>query len=88
MEAILDYYLEDGHLESIKNYTADSVERDRIIYEVIRVIDRVPLFYEDHIKRLESSFRLMDKNFSYKYDKIKDYLISLIEGNNIDFWKY
>jgi branched-chain amino acid aminotransferase len=85
MEAILDYYLEDGHLESIKNYTADSVERDRIIYEVIRVIDRVPLFYEDHIKRLESSFRLMDKNFSYKYDKIKDYLISLIEGNNIDF---
>lgn len=84
MEAISKYYLEDGHLEGIDNYTSDSTEKGRIIYEVIRVIDRVPLFYEDHIKRLESSFRLMGKTFSYKYDKIKDYLVSLIEANNVE----
>lgn len=85
MEAISRYYLEDGHLESIDNYTNDTTEKGRVIYEVIRVIDRVPLFYEDHIKRLESSFRLMEKTFSYKYDKIKDYLISLIQANNIEY---
>lgn len=84
MEAILKYYLEDGHLEKIDNYTNDTSEKGRIIYEVIRVIDRVPLFYEDHIKRLESSFRLMGKTFSYKYDKIKDYLVRLIEANNVE----
>ena len=74
MEAISKYYLEDGHLEPIKNYTNDSLDRGRIIYEVIRVINNVPLFYEDHLKRLESSFRLMEKTFSYSYDKIKEYL--------------
>lgn len=83
MEAILKYYLEDGHLESIKNYTKDTKEKGQIIYEVIRVIDRAPLFYEDHIKRLESSFRLMEKVFSYKYDKIKEYLIKIIEANDV-----
>lgn len=85
MEAILNYYLEDGHLEEISNYTMDSKEKGRIIYEVIRVINKVPLFYEDHIKRLETSFRLMEKPFSYKYDKVREYLTSLIEANNVDF---
>ena len=84
MEAISKYYLEDGHLESIKNYTNDSLDRGRIIYEVIRVINNVPLFYEDHLKRLESSFRLMEKPFSYSYDKIKEYLTKLIEANKIE----
>ncbi len=84
MEAISKYYLEDGHLEPIKNYTNDSLDRGRIIYEVIRVINNVPLFYEDHLKRLESSFRLMEKTFSYSYDKIKEYLTRLIEANKID----
>ena len=84
MEAISKYYLEYGHLEPIKNYTNDSLDRGRIIYEVIRVINNVPLFYEDHLKRLESSFRLMEKPFSYSYDKIKEYLTKLIEANKIE----
>ncbi|MGG7057399.1 aminotransferase class IV [Clostridium tertium] len=83
MEAILQYYLEDGHLEPISNYTNDTKEKGRIIYEVIRVINKAPLFYEDHIKRLESSFRLMEKPFSYKYDKIKEYLTKLIDANDV-----
>ena len=83
MDAILNYYLEDGHIESINNYTTDSNENGRIIYEVLRVIDKTPLFYEEHIKRLESSFRLMDKVFSYKYEKIREYLVKLIEANNV-----
>lgn len=83
MEAILNYYLEDGHLEEVTNYTKDSNESGRIIYEVIRVIDKTPLFYEEHIKRLESSFRLMDKVFSYKYEKIREYLVKLINANNV-----
>lgn len=84
MEAILEYYLEDGHIEKIINYTSDATEKGRIIYEVIKVIHGVPLFYEDHIKRFESSFNLTNKVFSYKYDKIKEYIDRLIEANKID----
>jgi len=84
VDAILEYYLEDGHIEKISNYTTDSKEKGRIIYEVIKVIDGVPLFYEDHIKRFESSFNLTNKVFSYKYDKIKEYIDRLIEANKIN----
>ena len=85
MEAILKYYLEDGHIEELSNYTKDTEERERIIYEVFRVASGVPLFYEDHIKRLESSFKLTNKAFSYKYDKIKEYILKLINANDIKF---
>ena len=84
MEAISKFYLEDGHIEGIDNYTEDSKEKYKIIYEVIRVIDKVPLFYEEHIKRLETSFKLMETVFSYEYDKIKEYLLKLIEANEVN----
>ena len=83
MEAINKYYLEDGHIEPVENYTIDTDEKGRIIYEVIRVIDGVPLFFEGHIKRMEDSFRLMNKTFSYKFEKIKEYLTKLIKANEI-----
>lgn len=85
MEAILKYYLEDGHIEELSNYTKDTEEKERIIYEVFRVASGVPLFYEDHIKRLESSFKLTNKVFSYNYDKIKEYILKLIKANDIKF---
>ncbi|WP_300379595.1 aminotransferase class IV [Clostridium sp.] len=85
MEAILKYYLEDGHIEEISNYTKDTNEKERIIYEVFRVSNGVPLFYEDHIKRLESSFKLSNKVFSYKYDKIREYILRLIKENSMKF---
>lgn len=83
MEVINKFYLEDGHIEPAENYTIDTNEKERIIYEVIRVIDGVPLFFEDHIKRMEDSFRLMNKTFSYKFEKIKEYLSNLIKVNEI-----
>lgn len=83
MEVINKFYLEDGHIEPVENYTIDTNEKERIIYEVIRVIDGVPLFFEDHIKRMEDSFRLMNKTFSYKFEKIKEYLSNLIKVNEI-----
>lgn len=83
MEVINKFYLEDGHIEPVENYTIDTNEKERIIYEVIRVIDGVPLFFEDHIKRMEDSFRLMNKTFSYKFEKIKEYLSNLIKVNKI-----
>lgn len=83
MEAVSKYYLEDGHIEELSNYTEDTEEKERIIYEVFRVESGIPLFYEDHIRRLESSFKLTNKAFSYKYDKIKEYILRLIKSNDI-----
>lgn len=84
MEAINEFYLEDGHLEKIINYTKDSNNCEGIIYEVLRVIDYVPLFSEDHISRMEKSFRIMNKGFAYEYSKIQEFLNRLIKANNVE----
>lgn len=82
MELINKFYLEDGHITDISNYAKDSIG-DEIIYEVIRVLDGIPLFEDEHIYRMEKSFDLLNKQFPYEYNKIKEFIKRLIEANNI-----
>ncbi|ATD54603.1 aminotransferase class IV [Clostridium chauvoei] len=83
MEAINEFYLEDGNLQSIENYTEDTKEKERIIYEVLRVIDGTPLFLEEHIDRMKNTFDHMQKSFMYTYEKIEEFTTSLIKANKI-----
>lgn len=55
-----EYFIHNG-----KILTSDSKELSfdrsiKVIYEVIRVIDGVPLFWEEHIERLIKSAKLLD----------------------------
>lgn len=60
---------------------------DKIIYEVLRVVEGKPLFLENHLKRMKNSFELINEDFELSYDeiseKIKGLIISekKIEGN-------
>lgn len=56
-----------------------------IVYEVIRVIDRKPLFFKGHFLRLKNSIDLTGKSFDItleKFKKITDKLIASIEKND------
>lgn len=55
---------------------------DKIIYEVLRVIDRKPIFLESHLKRMENSFNLINEEFSVSYEEINKEIDSLIESEN------
>lgn len=82
MEAVNRFFIEDGHLDSIKNFNDDENDKDKIIYEVLRVINGKPLLLKEHLKRLEKSFELMKKKFSYEYEKIGEYLERVICAND------
>ena len=43
---------------------------EKIIYEVLRVIDGKPIFLEEHIRRMENSFKLVGEVFSLKFEEI------------------
>ena len=43
---------------------------EKIIYEVLRVIDGKPIFLEEHIRRMENSFKLVGETFSLKFKEI------------------
>lgn len=58
-----------------------------IVYEVIRVIDRKPLFFKGHFLRMKNSIDLIGKTFDItleNFKKITDKLIASVEVNNFN----
>lgn len=82
MEAVNRFFIEDGHLDSTKNFNDEGNDKDKVIYEVMRIINGKPLFLEAHLKRMEKSFELMKKGFSYEYNKIGEYVEKVICAND------
>lgn len=53
------------------------------VYEVIRVIDKTPLFLEEHLKRLDDSLALSGMTSPKSAEEIKNLMIRLIKKNQI-----
>jgi branched-chain amino acid aminotransferase len=73
------YYILNGELKGIKQF--DSAENEGGIYEVLRVVDRIPLFLEDHLERFFHSAKLAGKNIGFSDTQISGFLKNLIEKN-------
>lgn len=58
------------------------IQSDQTIYEVIRVIDGVGLFLEDHFDRLRNSVKLQNVDFQIYFNTFKNDLSELISKNN------
>ena len=55
---------------------------DLMVYEVLRIIDHIPLFYDDHIKRLFHSCELVGKALDLDVDNLFKQLIELSRRND------
>ena len=68
--------------EAISFSGLKSEEMDsKLIYEVIRVIDGVPLFMQDHFDRLKSSFESVNKILMLSMDDFSHAVYDLISTN-------
>lgn len=56
---------------------------ESFIYEVIRVVDSVPLFFDDYVQRLANSFSIMKKSLPIPREKILQNIRRLLEVNHI-----
>lgn len=76
------YFIKDSSL-----FSADSVEllaSDAIlIYEVVRIVDSICLFLEDHYERLKNSASLMGIPVRLTRQDFKDSIGKLIEANKL-----
>ena len=52
---LLKYYIGDSKLLRSSNFSTSNFPDGKILYEIIRVIDGVPIFLEEHISRLLTS---------------------------------
>lgn len=53
---------------------------EKIIYEVLRVLEGKPLFLENHLRRMKNSFELINENFKITYDEISEKIKELIKS--------
>ena len=75
------YFVFNGELKSIKLFANSDNEGG--IYEVLRVLDGIPLFLEDHLERFYQSAQLSGKTISYSEAQIKQFLQNLIDKNKV-----
>ena len=75
------YYLRNGELLPINSFHS-VVSGDNIsIYEVVRVVDGVVLFLEEHLERLMSSAQLTHHKMTFSLAEIERHIAQLVEAN-------
>jgi branched-chain amino acid aminotransferase len=74
------FFISEGEIIPVSNFI--EAENEGGIYEVIRVIQGVPLFLEDHLQRFYVSARLAQKEIRFSIGQISEFIEQLIEANN------
>ena len=80
-EIAKDYFLYNGDILPSEEFDIEKTTVYPSVYEVIRVIDGVPLFYEEHVNRLWSSVKLLGYKQPYEDTVIKEHILKLLELN-------
>ena len=81
MEAINKFYLNNGIIYPINDFT-DEDYKEKIIYEVLRVVNGKPVFLKEHLARMKKSFKLINKEFPYSEEDIESLIIKVIKKND------
>jgi branched-chain amino acid aminotransferase len=81
VEPVHKYFVLNGELKNLK--VVPPGDNDGGVYEVLRVVNGIPLFWEDHLKRFYHSAELAGKTINYSEEQINQFLKNLIEKNKV-----
>lgn len=79
------YCIVNGEIKAVDELKL--LNSDKMVYEVVRVISSVPLFLEDHFKRLENSLNLIGTECSCDIKTIRECITKLTfveQANNFN----
>ncbi len=87
---LLNYFILNNELRNTCDFNSYVLNEGSLVYEVIRIIDSKPLFFEEHIERFYHSAKLSNLNLQLSKHSILLRIKSLIEANgmktgNIEF---
>lgn len=83
-EAVSDYYILNNRLCPVKDMTIFDSIGNNAIYEVIKIIDSIPLFFESHMERLRHSAELSGFKIKTKDKEIYKNILLLVKENKCD----
>jgi branched-chain amino acid aminotransferase len=82
-EAFSRFFIENGEKKSSENFEECLLKEGKSIYEVIRIIDGVPLFLEQHLERLKNSAALIGQRVLLGDMEIRNKIVQLSEMNDV-----
>ncbi|MDF2673051.1 MAG: aminotransferase class [Clostridiales bacterium] len=82
-EAVLDFFLHNGNEYNTLEFNAIYGDNPPSIYEVIRIIDGVPLFLEEHYTRLKKSAAILENEINMSFNSIKISIEKMVRINNV-----
>lgn len=80
-EAINKFYMENAEIKSVDDWV--DYEKGTIIYEVLKIINGKPLFYEEHYKRMMNSFKIKNVVLDVSENKLLSYINEVVKNNNV-----
>lgn len=75
------YYIKNGTLFEASDFHYEL--NDRNVYEVIRIIDGVPLFLEEHLERMADSMHLLNMEMTRSHEEIRNLIQLMVKRNRI-----
>ena len=74
-----NYFFMNGEIKPVGEFDNNLVYKGDSIYEVIRTIGGIPVFFDDHMQRLISSVSFRDKDMIADVNEIKSGIVRLAE---------
>lgn len=82
-ECFREKFIYNDEIMTYEDFESAIPKEDKSLYEVIRIIEGVPLFLEDHLERLENSSKIVSLElFRKKEDIVRD-IHKLCKINNV-----
>lgn len=83
-EVMFKYYIHNGNSYNTEDLDIFDKINKPVIYEVIRVIDKKPLYLKEHIYRLRKSSKLLGHKINRCDDDISKDILELIKLNKVN----
>ncbi len=84
MTLIGNYFIKDGIAAEIKSFSPSVLQESETVYEVIRIIGGVPLFWKDHLSRFFESLVKTQRRYAFGSETIMNCIKKLIKINQIN----
>ncbi len=80
---LMSYFICNDEIKSSCDFPQDTIDTALGIYEVIRVIDSIPLFLQEHMDRFFQSARLLKLEHDINNKQFTNSIKSLIDANRL-----
>ena len=78
-----EYFLFGDEFKAKEEFVNHDMSAGKSLYEVIRVSEGIPIFFMEHLSRLENSAYIMNYTMQVTRDQIIDGILELIDKNNV-----